>query len=63
LPDPQHLPLPPGEWANRTAAEKTKRYLDYQWQQQDDRGIEFWWHRSHAQAVLNLLAKPLPWGR
>jgi len=63
LPDPQHLPLPPSEWANRTAAEKTKRYLDYQWQQQDDRGIEFWWHRAHAQAVLNLLAKPLPWGR
>jgi len=64
LPDPQHLPLPPSEWANRVAAEKTKRYLDQQWQQQDDdHGAQFWWHRSHAQAVLKLLAKPLPWGR
>jgi hypothetical protein len=64
LPDPQHLPLPPSEWANRTAAEKTKRYLEQQWQQQDDdQGAQFWWHRSHEQAVLNLLAKPLPWGR
>jgi len=64
LPDSQHLPLPPSEWANRIAAEKTKRYLDHQWQQQDDdHGAQFWWHRSHAQAVLKLLAKPLPWGR
>jgi len=64
LPDPQHLPLPPSEWTNRVAAEKTKRYLDQQWQQQDDdQGAQFWWHRSHAQAVLKLLAKPLPWGR
>jgi len=64
LPDPQHLPLPPGEWINRTAAEKTKRNLDQQWQQQnDDQGTQFWWHRSHAKAVLDLLAKPLPWGR
>jgi hypothetical protein len=64
LPDPQHLPLPPSEWANRVAAGKTKRYLEQQWQQQaDNQGTQFWWHRSHAQAVLNLLAKPLPWGR
>jgi len=64
LPDPQHLPLPPGEWVNRVAAGKTKRYLEQQWQyQDDDQGTQFWWHRSHEQAVLSLLAKPLPWGR
>jgi len=64
LPDPEHLPLPPGEWGNRTAAGKTQRYIELQWQQQDDdHGTQFWWHRSHSEAVLKLLDKPFPWSR
>jgi len=62
LPDLEHLPLPPSEWTNRTAAARTKRYLKQQWKQQDDTcGTQFWWHRSHSETVLKMLDKFLAW--